>query len=337
MKFRFTLLLFILASGCASNPKVDQKTESSNNTPLKSAAPSSENENARVSKELQTELQKVALLAKSHDPEATTAPEVSIKLQPEAQPTPSAAPAKKTKTAKNAAQSPASETPKESSKEPSKDVVKETVHAPSKETSKKTPDLSLPDKYLGWLKNGNTRFLRGSLRKDGQSAKDIQKLSERQNPHSVIVSCSDSRVPPELIFDQKLGEVFVVRTAGESTGANTVASVEYAVEHLGAKLIIVMGHTKCGAVKAAIESLSEKDAGSPSLNLLVQDLLPRIKTVASPSNGPAFEKEAWANADGIAADLINQSAIVKKAVGSGEIKVVIALYHVETGKVEFAD
>jgi carbonic anhydrase len=140
-----------------------------------------------------------------------------------------------------------------------------------------------------------------------------------------------------LLFDQKLGEVFVVRTAGESTGANTLASVEYAVEHLGAKLIVVMGHTRCGAIKAAIESQTEKAAASPSLISMVEDILPRIKSVAAPNNGPAFEKEAWANADGIAADLINQSAIIKKAVGSGEIKVIIALYHVETGKVEFAD
>jgi carbonic anhydrase len=79
------------------------------------------------------------------------------------------------------------------------------------------------------------------------------------------------------------------------------------------------------------------DAGSPSLNHLVQDIQPRIKSVANKSNAPLYEKEAWANADGVAADLINKSTIIKKAVGSGEVKVVIGLYQMDNGKVEFAE
>ncbi|OYZ22944.1 MAG: hypothetical protein B7Y39_07275, partial [Bdellovibrio sp. 28-41-41] len=100
-----------------------------------------------------------------------------------------------------------------------------------------------PDKALGWLKNGNTRYSKGTFRKDGASSKDITRLSTGQNPHTIVLSCSDSRVPPEVVFDQKLGEIFVVRTAGEMVDDSVLASIEYGVEHLGANLILVMGHS----------------------------------------------------------------------------------------------
>ena len=90
-------------------------------------------------------------------------------------------------------------------------------------------------KALGWLKNGNTRYRKGFLRKDGQSQKDIQRLASGQAPHSIVLSCSDSRVPPEIVFDQKLGEIFVVRNAGEIPDPASIASIEYAIEHLGSR------------------------------------------------------------------------------------------------------
>ena len=126
-------------------------------------------------------------------------------------------------------------------------------------------------------KQGNKRFLKGNVRKDGIDSATIKKLSEGQKPHAIVLSCSDSRVPPEIIFDQKLGEVFVVRTAGQSLDSMAIASIEYAVAHLGSNLILVMGHESCGAVKAALSTLNGGDAGSPSLNKLVGDLHPRLK------------------------------------------------------------
>ncbi|MGZ3798075.1 MAG: carbonic anhydrase, partial [Pseudobdellovibrionaceae bacterium] len=119
---------------------------------------------------------------------------------------------------------------------------------------------------LAWLKNGNTRYLKGTLRKDGQSNKDRERLVTGQKPHTIILSCSDSRVPPEVLFDQKLGEIFVIRTAGEALDNAAIASVEYALEHLGSHLLVVMGHESCGAVKAAFSTLKGEDAGSPALD-----------------------------------------------------------------------
>lgn len=193
------------------------------------------------------------------------------------------------------------------------------------------------DKALTWLKNGNKRYLNGFLRKDGQSAKDREKLASGQQPHTIVLSCSDSRVPPELVFDQKLGEIFVVRTAGEALDSSAIASIEYAVEHLGSQLILVMGHTSCGAVKAALGTMNGGDAGSPSLNKLVADLHPRLKEFASKAPSEGVKAESWANAKGVAKDLQERSKIVGDKVNAGALKVKVALYHLGSGVVDFQD
>lgn len=192
-----------------------------------------------------------------------------------------------------------------------------------------------PDQALGWLKNGNSRFLKGSLRKDGQSKTDIHRLSSGQTPHTIILSCSDSRVPPEIVFDQKLGELFTVRTAGEALDSNVIGSIEYAVEHLGAKLIVVMGHTSCGAVKAALGTMNGGDAGSKSLNELVKDLHPRLQSFSKKQPSKDVKEESWANAEGVSNDLISRSEILKKKLEAGEIKIVTSLYHLDSGHVDF--
>lgn len=192
-----------------------------------------------------------------------------------------------------------------------------------------------PEKSLGWLKNGNIRFTKGFLRKDGQSSKDVTRLSKGQQPHAIVLSCSDSRVPPEIVFDQKLGEIFVVRTAGESLDNNAIGSIEYAVAHLGARLIVVMGHTSCGAVKAAMLTMDGSDAGSPALNALVKDIHPRLASFKGKQLSEQGEPEGWANTEGVAQDLIKRSEMVAEKVKSGEIKIVSALYHLDSGKVDF--
>ena len=192
-----------------------------------------------------------------------------------------------------------------------------------------------PSKALGWLKNGNARFLNHKLRNDGQSKKDIQHLSHGQAPHTIVLSCSDSRVPPEVVFDQKLGEIFVVRTAGEALDHNAIGSIEYAVSHLGARLILVMGHTSCGAVKAALGTMNGEDAGSPSLNHLVKDLHPRIAQYKGKKMTSDLAEESLANTQGVAKDLISRSKILADKVTSGELQIKTALYHLDSGKVDF--
>lgn len=194
-----------------------------------------------------------------------------------------------------------------------------------------------PTQAFKWMQNGNRRFVKGFLRADGQTMKDVQRLAKSQRPHTIVLSCSDSRVPPELVFDQKLGEIFTIRTAGEVADDNVIASIEYAIAHLGPRLLVVMGHTSCGAVKAAVSTLDGSDAGSPSLNHMVSALHPHIREVLAegkaPSNG--FEREGWAAANGVAADLMKRSGIIAGAVKKGQLLVKVGLYHLDSGVVDF--
>ena len=191
------------------------------------------------------------------------------------------------------------------------------------------------EQAFGFLKNGNTRFLKNQLRKDGQSKADVARLSSGQKPHTIVLSCSDSRVPPEVVFDQKLGELFVVRTAGEALDPTSIASIEYAIEHLGSKLILVMGHTQCGAVKAALATMDGKDAGSPNLNKLVADIHPRIKDFARKPASTNYLEEGWANTQGVAKDLQTRSTIIAEKAKTGAIEIKTGIYHLEDGHVEF--
>lgn len=97
-----------------------------------------------------------------------------------------------------------------------------------------------PDKALGWLKNGNKRFLKGALRADGQSKKDIKRLAKSEKPHAVVFSSSDSRIPPEIIFDEKLGEIYVIRNLGLTVDSSTLNSIDYAIGDLGVRLVVIL-------------------------------------------------------------------------------------------------
>ncbi len=195
----------------------------------------------------------------------------------------------------------------------------------------------LPDKSFGWLVNGNIRYRSNALRTDGATVNDRNRLSQGQKPHAIVLSCSDSRVPPEIIFDQKLGEIFVVRTAGESLDKSAIASIEYAVSHLGPSLIVVMGHESCGAVKAALTTPEGTSAGSASLDSLVNDLRPHMSSYLRKPSSENFVDESWANVHGVVRDLLQRSQIVKDAVLSGEVKVKGALYYLKSGDVKWSD
>jgi carbonic anhydrase len=151
------------------------------------------------------------------------------------------------------------EVPKEESaqalaavKDSSAKVSTEEAAAASVETARH-PGPVPAEKAFGWLKNGNTRFVKGYLRKDGESAKDRKRLVAGQHPHAVILTCGDSRVPPELIFDQKLGEIYTLRVAGNVLANNSVAGVEYAVQYLGSNLVVLLGHDNCDASEASVK------------------------------------------------------------------------------------
>ena len=133
-----------------------------------------------------------------------------------------------------------------------------------------------------------------------------------QKPHTIVVSCSDSRVPPELVFDQGLGNLFVVRAAGQVLGDAAVGSIEYAIEHLGPKLIVILGHDSCGAVNAALSTPDGQSAGSQGLDTLVNKIKPAVRPwAASWQKDPTLGEPVRANVLSVAMDMMRRSRIVR--------------------------
>jgi carbonic anhydrase len=194
-----------------------------------------------------------------------------------------------------------------------------------------------PEQSWASLKDGNKRFVSGTSKHPNQSAEFRQRLTEGQKPHTIILSCSDSRVPPELVFDQGLGQVFTIRVAGNIIDPATVASIEYAVEHLGSKLIVVMGHESCGAVKAALTTPAGKSAGSRDLDTLVGAVRANIAGDgrASTSDSKTLRGPVRANVNAVVQDLAIRSKIIRARLDRKELVVLPALYSLETGMVEF--
>lgn len=195
----------------------------------------------------------------------------------------------------------------------------------------------LPQVAFGWLQNGNTRYVKGKLRNDGMWQKDRNRTLAGEKPHSIVFSCSDSRVPPEVVFDQKLGEIYVVRSLGLTLDKSAIASIEYAIQQLGVKFLVVMCHDACVSVQTAAAHLQNGDSpidyGTPALNDLIAEITPRLKEF---SRMPADEKSnAWANVHGAGKDLIRKSPLLRKAIEEGRLKIAPALYDLKSGRVSW--
>lgn len=200
------------------------------------------------------------------------------------------------------------------------------------------PEESAPAHAYAELTQGNTRFMRGKPRHPHESTAERAKLAGGQKPHTIVVSCSDSRVPPELVFDAGLGQIFTVRIAGNVLTSESIASIEYAIEHLGARMIVVMGHESCGAVKAALAAEPGKSAGSPHLDRLLADVnrcMASTKLTDEDRRDPHVLAASRANVTGVVAELLTSSTIIAERVQKKEVALVPALYRLETGAVEF--
>ena len=191
------------------------------------------------------------------------------------------------------------------------------------------------DETLKKLMDGNQHFVSGQpAQKDIGSVRRTE-LVKGQSPSAVVLSCSDSRVPPELIFDQGLGDLFVIRVAGNVADPVALGSIEYAVEHIHVPLIIVMGHDRCGAVSATIQG------GKPEGNIraIVRKIAPavrRVKTTGKKGDDllqAAIIQNAW----NVATALTRESKIIKHLVDKKALKIVAAKYSLETGKVELLE
>jgi carbonic anhydrase len=193
-----------------------------------------------------------------------------------------------------------------------------------------------PEAVLEGLIAGNKRFVEGKLLHPGRAPSDFAALAEGQAPDAVIVGCADSRVAPELIFDQGIGDLFVVRIAGNvvsGAGPTVKGSIEYAVAELGARLIMVLGHSKCGACKAAIEHIEANDALPGAIGALINPIRPVVKMVAG-QPGDKLANVIKANVQEGVRRLESLPPILSKHVHSKELKVVGGVYELSSGKVE---
>ncbi len=178
------------------------------------------------------------------------------------------------------------------------------------------------------LKAGNARFVEDKLDGKLQDSSRRDSLTSGQQPFAIVLSCADSRVVPELAFDTGLGELFVLRVAGNVANTSTIASIEYAVAHCGTNLIVVLGHQSCGAVTAAVNG---GDNGY-NLNHLLAHITPAI---GASGEGAAVNDVVKTNAKMVSSELATRSDIIGSAVKEGRVQVVPAYYNLDSGKVDF--
>lgn len=196
-----------------------------------------------------------------------------------------------------------------------------------------------PEDVLRHLLEGNRRFRKGMTANPRRKPEDFAPLAEGQNPEAVIVGCADSRVAPEILFDQGVGDLFVVRVAGNvisGAGAVVKGSIEYAVTELGVPLVMVLGHTQCGAVKAALKHIDARDALPGAIDELVNAIKPAVAR-AKGQPGDALDNAIKANVAIGVERLKSLEPILAGPVKQGKVKVVGATYDLRSGKVTLVE
>lgn len=190
----------------------------------------------------------------------------------------------------------------------------------------------MANQTLQKLLDGNSRFVAGTSDHPRQNLKRRAAIAEHQTPEAIIVSCSDSRVAPEIIFDQGLGDLFVVRTAGQVIDNVALASIEYGAEHLHAPLLVVLGHKRCGAVQAAV------DGGNLTghLSSLTQPIKAAVET-AKTQSGDLLDNSVKENVHLIIKQLQNSEPILSHLVKDNKLTIVGAYYDLDTGAVSLVE
>ena len=205
-------------------------------------------------------------------------------------------------------------------------------------TSTSEPDSLSPEQALTRLAEGNRRFREASGSSPARSW-SRHLATEPQCPFAIILGCSDSRTPVEILFDQGFGDLFVVRVAGNIVAPSVVGSIEFAASQFGSRLVVVMGHTRCGAVMATIKTI-ETGLGPESKNIraITDRIAPHIESLVRPGDPEHFIHEAVrANVRASADHLRHGSRILEDMVLAGRLAVVGAEYELETGAVHFFD
>ncbi len=189
-----------------------------------------------------------------------------------------------------------------------------------------------PKAALSKLVTGNARYARNESIHPSQTATQRTRVAKEQHPFAVIVACSDSRVAPELIFDQGLGDLFVVRVAGNVIDDHALGSIEYAVAHLGASLIVVVGHERCGAVSATLKG----GAVQGHIASLVKAIQPAVKKVKGLAGDP-LENAVKANAREVAMKLRQSKPVLAEMIKTGKVQIDAGYYDLDSGRVKFLE
>ncbi len=192
-----------------------------------------------------------------------------------------------------------------------------------------------PDEAMGRLKHGNAIFARGGANLILPTVARVAELSKGQKPFAVVIGCADSRTAPELIFDCNLGELFVIRVAGSTVGREGLGSIVYAVEHLGAPLIVVLGHTKCGAVGAAVDVAKKHTELHGALHEMVLPIIPAVLEADETHPADLQDASIRRNVRDIAGRLKVADSVLAERLHEGRLKVVSACYDLTTGVVSF--
>jgi carbonic anhydrase len=190
-----------------------------------------------------------------------------------------------------------------------------------------------PDEAIALLKAGNERFTAGKSVNCDLMAQ-VRQTADNQSPFAAVVGCIDSRVPPELVFDQRIGDIFCARVAGNIVNTDIIGSLEYSTKVAGARAIVILGHNSCGAIKSAVDNVR-----LGNITALLRNFQPALATLTKQDghrdshNYALVQKVAEANARLTAESLTRRSPIIKALVDAKEVRIAAAMHDVATGKV----
>ena len=207
---------------------------------------------------------------------------------------------------------------------------------PARAAGGKHTDLT-PDQALALLKDGNRSFVTDApFRRQTTDRERRIEIARGQTPFVVLVGCSDSRVPPELLFGRGLGELFIVRNAGNTVDTTALGSIEYGVAELGVPLIVVLGHEKCGAVQAAVQVVTEDAVFPGSIGRMVEPIVPAVLR-AQKQEGDLLDNAVRENVRRTVARLRTAEALLVDPIKANKLKIVGARYDLNDGSVDFFD
>lgn len=192
-----------------------------------------------------------------------------------------------------------------------------------------------PSEALALLKAGNAAFLSGETQLGHVTARDLEHLQGGQKPIATIVGCADSRTPPTILFNQGLGRLFIIRVAGNTVDRRGLASIVYAVKYLNCPLVVVLGHTGCGAVAAAEAVVDGRAELDPSLEEMIVPILPAVLSARHKGGADQARLAVEENARRVVARLLTADTALAEAVDKGTIRIIAAVKDMATGKVDF--